>query len=76
MASKKAVGKAIRELRMKANKTLQESGIACGHEKQWLSNIESGRRRLTFDDAKILTNFYGVKLSDLADLSDYYENEV
>lgn len=73
MTNKKAVGRAIRELRLKADKTLQEASAVCGHEKQWLSNVESGRRRLTFDDAKALTNFYGFTVNDLAELSDDYD---
>lgn len=73
MTSKKAVGKAVRDIRIKANKTLQEGGEACGHGKQWLSNIESGIRRLTFNDAKTLTDFYGSTLKELAELSDYYD---
>lgn len=73
MTNKKAVGRAIKELRLKADKTLKETSAVCGHEKQWLSNIESGIRRLSFDDAKTLTSFYECTLNDLAELSDYYD---
>lgn len=73
MTSRKAIGKALRDLRKRARKTLQDSASICGHDKQWLSNIESGIRRLTFDDAKLLTEYYGSNLSELSNLADSYE---
>ena len=69
----RAVGLAIRQLRIEAQKTLIESAKMCDNTKNWLVNIESGRRRLTFPDAKVLCEFYGVELNRLAELTDKYE---
>lgn len=66
----KITGLALKTLREQADKTLEESARQCGYGKAWLSNIESGIRRLTFDDAKTLTKFYGVDVQVLADLED------
>lgn len=68
----KAVGLAIRQLRIDAQKTLMESAKTCGNTKNWLVNIESGRRRITFHDAKTLCEFYNADLSALAELTDKY----
>lgn len=68
----KAVGLAIRQLRIEAQKTLMESAKTCNNTKNWLVNIESGRRRITFRDAKTLCEFYNVEVSVLAELTDKY----
>ena len=68
--SNKIVGLAIKTLRERAGKTLEQSARQCGHGKSWLGNIESGTRKLTFDDAKILTRFYGADVQVLSDLED------
>ena len=68
----KAVGLAIRQLRIDAQKTLMESAKTCNNTKNWLVNIESGRRRITFHDAKTLCEFYGVQVSVLAELTNKY----
>ena len=66
----KIAGSAIRELRKKAGKTLRESAEKCGHTTSWLSDIESGRRSLDFNDARDLCVFYGFTLADLSDAYD------
>lgn len=76
MLSEQAIGMALKQLRQNANKTLIQSSRQCGHGKTWLSNIEAGTRRLTFDDAKTLCDFYGVTLRDLSDLSEVFERKI
>lgn len=68
----KAVGLAIRQLRLDAQKTLMDSAKKCNNTKNWLVNIESGRRRLSFPDAKILCDYYGTDLNRLSQLCDDY----
>lgn len=68
-----AVGKAIKTLRLKSDKTLKESALQCGKTTAWLSNIEQGIRRLTFDDAVILVDFYGYDLNYLSQLVKTFE---
>ena len=46
-----AVGQAMRMIRNRSGKTLAEAAGLCGHTRSWLSDIESGRRTLNFDDA-------------------------
>lgn len=68
-----AYGMALRTLREKAGKTLEESARQCGHTRMWLSNIERGTKRIYFEDAKILVDYYGYTLSYLAELVDIFE---
>lgn len=72
----KAVGLAIRQLRIDAQKTLKESAKMCDNTKNWLTNIEMGRRRLSFPDAKVLCEFYGTDVNTLSQLSDKYYNQL
>jgi transcriptional regulator with XRE-family HTH domain len=44
MLNKKAVGKRLRELRVKSGETLQETASHIGVSKQSISHYESGRR--------------------------------
>lgn len=66
-------GKALRELRNKANYTMLEVAERRGKTKSWLSEIENGRKNVYFEDAKWLCNLYGVSLQHLADLIDQYQ---
>lgn len=70
----KIVGLAIRTLRKKAGRTLQQSAEKCEHTTSWLADIESGRRSLDFNDARTLCIYYGYTLSDLSELFDSIEN--
>lgn len=65
-------GKALRDLRKKANLTMQEVGNRCGKTKSWLSEIENGRKNIYFNDAKFLCKLYGVSLQEFVDLINYY----
>ena len=38
--------------------------------KVWLSQIETGKRNIYFDDAKTLCKIYGVKVSELGEEID------
>ena len=70
----KVAGAAIRYLRKKAGRTLKESAEHCNHTSSWLSDIESGRRALDFNDARDLCKFYNCTLSDLSDTFDIYDS--
>lgn len=76
MLSELAIGMALKQLRLNANKTLLQASKQCGHGKTWLSNIECGTRRLMFEDARTLCDFYGVTLKDLSDLSEHFEAKI
>lgn len=67
-----AIGLAIRKLRLDAKKTLKESAERCNNTKNWLVNIESGRRRLSFPDAKTLCEFYNSDVRTLSELTDIF----
>ncbi len=70
-----AVGQAMRMIRNRSGKTLAEAAGLCGHTRSWLSDIESGRRTLNFDDAMKLMSFYGSTMQALSDLyTDYMKN--
>ena len=66
-------GKALKELRNKANYTMLEVAERRGKTTSWLSEIENGRKNVYFEDAKWLCNLYGVSLQHLADLIDQYQ---
>lgn len=66
-------GKALRELRTRANYTMLEVAERRGKTKSWLSEIENGRKNVYFEDAKWLCNLYGVSPQHLADLIDQYQ---
>ncbi len=72
MIQNNAVGMALKEIRTKAGKTLDESAKICGHTKSWLADIESGRRTLDFKDALTLTSFYDSTMQHLSDLCNDY----
>jgi transcriptional regulator with XRE-family HTH domain len=74
MNDNKVTGIAIKTLRKKANRTLRESAEQCGHTTSWLSDIESGRRALDFNDARVLCKYYGFTLTDLSDTFDIINN--
>lgn len=75
MTNNKTVGAAIRELRKRSGKTVNDSAQRCGHTRSWLSDIESGRRALDFNDAKDLCTFYGFTLQDLSEACDRHAQE-
>lgn len=75
MTNNRTVGAAIRELRMQAGKTIQESAQRCGHTRSWLSDIESGRRALDFNDARDLCMFYSFTLQDLSEACNRHEQQ-
>ncbi len=52
------IGLVLRSERLKADKTMEESAQRCDKSFQWLSDIERGRRRITFADALTLLEFY------------------
>lgn len=68
-----AYGMALRTLREKANKTLEESAQQCGHHKMWLSNIERGVKRIYFEDATKLVKFYGYSMDYLVELVEIFD---
>lgn len=61
-------GKALRYARTKANKTLEESAKICGHTKAWLSDIERGSRRISFENAMKLLEFYNADFDEIREM--------
>lgn len=68
-----AQGKSLRYFRQKANLTQEQVATKMGKQKVWLSQIETGKRNIYFDDAKELCNIYGIKISELGDEIDRIE---
>lgn len=71
MTEKEKVGIALRNLRT-SNTDLGVSEVArkMNKSKDWLSQIETGKRKTYFDDAKKLCSIYGCSLSDISDMID------
>ena len=71
MTEKEKVGIALRNLRTN-NTDLSVSEVATkmGKQKVWLSQIETWKRNIYFDDAKELCKIYGVKVSELGEEID------
>ena len=71
MTEKEKVGIALRNLRT-SNTDLGVSEVArkMNKSKVWLSQIETGKRNIYFDDAKALCKIYGVKVSELGEEID------
>ena len=71
MTEKEKVGIALRNLRTN-NTDLGVSEVArkMNKSKVWLSQIETGKRNIYFDDAKTLCKIYGVKVSELGEEID------
>lgn len=61
-------GNALRHARISANKTLEESAKICGHTKAWLSDIERGSRRISFDEAMKLLYFYDADFDEIREI--------
>lgn len=61
-------GRILRYMRTNANKTLEESAKLCGHTKAWLSDIERGSRRIAFDDAMKLLEFYNADFDEIREM--------
>lgn len=62
------IGKQIRNARKKAKLTQSELGLKIGRSKQWVSELERGHIRLTYESAVqislacgITTDFFGSK---------------
>lgn len=71
MTEKEKVGIALRNLRT-SNTDLGVSEVArkMNKSKDWLSQIETGKRNIYFDDAKALCKIYGIKVSELGEEID------
>lgn len=71
MTEKEKVGIALRNLRT-SNTDLGVSEVArkMNKSKVWLSQIETGKLNIYFDDAKELCKIYGIKISELGDEID------
>ena len=71
MTEKEKVGIALRNLRTN-NTDLGVSEVArkMNKSKVWLSQIETGKQNIYFEDAKALCKIYGVKVSELGEEID------
>ena len=71
MTEKEKVGISLRNLRT-SNTDLGVSEVArkMNKSKDWLSQIETGKRKTYFDDVQELCSIYGCSLSDISDMID------
>ncbi len=60
----KEIGKNIRLLCEKNNKTIDEISLMAGIAKNNLINYESGRKQISIKEAIILCNLFNVKIDD------------
>lgn len=71
MTEKEKVGIALRNLRTSnTDLGVSEVAIKMNKSKAWLSQIETGKRNIYFDDAKKLCSIYDCSLSDISDMID------
>ena len=65
----KKIGLALRELRKNKDYTQEYSADKCGRSKQWLCDVEHGRKRLYFEDVKTLCKLYDSSMDNLLELA-------
>lgn len=65
-----AVGMFFRKLRKERDLTQLNVAEGTGKTKAWYVDIERGKNSIFFNDAKLLCDFFGVKVSDLSDFVD------
>lgn len=65
MLTKEEIGKRIRELRAKHNKSQEEVGTALDKSHAAISDIERGKTNLTVTDLTAIAKFFGVSVSDI-----------
>ena len=71
MTEKEKVGIALRNLRTNnAGLGVSEVARKMNKAKVWLSQIETGKRNIYFEDAKELCKIYGIKISELGEEID------
>ncbi len=72
------IGRTIRELRAKYNKTQDNLADYMGTETSTISKIESGNREVKVKELVIIANFFGISEVDLIGYPDKYvkQNEV
>lgn len=68
MTDKSKVGMALRNIRTKnTDFSVTEVARKVGKSKVWLSQIETGKRKIYFDDVQELCDIYGIDMSSLGD---------
>lgn len=71
MTDKEKIGKAFREIRIsRTDYTVEEASSRLNKSKVWLSQIETGKKNIYFEDAKKLCYVYGCSLSDVSEMID------
>jgi transcriptional regulator with XRE-family HTH domain len=70
------LGRAIRTLRNGAQMSQETLGQRAGIHATWISHIESGRINPTWGNVRRIARGLGVKLKDLAELAEEFEDEV
>jgi transcriptional regulator with XRE-family HTH domain len=70
------LGRAIRTLRNGAQMSQETLGQRAGIHATWISHIESGRINPTWGNVRRIARGLGVKLKDLAELAEQFEDEV
>ena len=64
------VGRNVREIRKNLNLTQEEFAEKLNINAQFLSQIETGKKNIYFEDAKKLCSVYGCSLSDVSEMID------
>lgn len=71
MTEKEKIGKAFREIRIsRTDYTVEVASSRLNKSKVWLSQIETGKKNIYFEDAKKLCSVYGCSLSDVSEMID------
>lgn len=66
VASQRALGRALRELRTRAGLTQKELGVRAGADDTYLSQVENGQRDIRWSTVTRLLRALDVTLGDLA----------
>jgi transcriptional regulator with XRE-family HTH domain len=68
-----AVGRAVKEIRLREGLTQEQLAERAGHHLTWISRIENGSQATGWPTLKRLADALGVKMSELAAVAERIE---
>jgi transcriptional regulator with XRE-family HTH domain len=68
-----AVGRAVKEIRLREGLTQEELAERAGHHLTWISRVENGTQATGWPTLKRLADALGVKMSELAAVAERIE---
>ena len=67
-------GKRLKQLRQQANMSQEELADLCGIHRTYISDVELGKRNISFLNIEKITSALGIKTSELLDQFDKIED--